>query len=307
MDYLFGPVPSRRLGRSLGVDLIPFKSCPYDCIYCQLGRTRDKTTERRDWVPIEEVLAELETALHLQPDYITLSGSGEPTLCAHLEQLIGGIKSMTQIPVAVLTNGALLYLPEVRRSLLQADLVAPSLDAGSAEAFQLVNRPHSDISFEKMLGGLIDFRREFSGQYWLEVLLLAGVNTDRSQIEKLAECIKRIGPDRVQVNTVTRPGAEDNARAVPQNELEKIAAQLAPNAQIIADYMPLSEHRQCRLRGAEILNLLKRRPCSIEDIAEAFALSVVEAVKQVAELIAQGQVEQQTQNDRRYYKIASGQ
>ncbi len=169
MTYIFGPVPSRRLGRSLGVDLVPFKTCSYDCIYCQLGRTTNQTVERREWVPLDAVLAELRGKLASQPDYITLSGSGEPTLYSRLDELIDGIRAMTEVPIAVLTNGSLLWQPEVRSKLLRAHLVIPSLDAGDERTFQAIDRPHGTISFKRMLWGLIDFRREYQGQYWLEV------------------------------------------------------------------------------------------------------------------------------------------
>ena len=174
MSYVFGPVPSRRLGRSLGVDLVPFKTCSYDCIYCQLGRTSCKTVERKQWVPLDDVLAELKEKLSTRPDYITLSGSGEPTLFWRTGELIDRIKAMTDVPVAVLTNGSLLWCKDVRDQLTNADLVIPSLDAGDQSMFRAVNRPHEDISFERMLDGLIAFRKAFGGQYWLEIMLLAG-------------------------------------------------------------------------------------------------------------------------------------
>ena len=161
--YVFGPVPSRRLGRSLGVDLVPFKTCTYDCIYCQLGRTTNKTIERRQWVPMELVLEELEKKLDSRPDYITLSGSGEPTLFTPLDKLIEGIRSLTDIPVAVLTNGSLLGSAEVRHKLAGADLVIPSLDAGNEVAFRLVNRPHEALAFERLLAGLSPSAADFVG------------------------------------------------------------------------------------------------------------------------------------------------
>ena len=158
--HVFGPVPSRRLGRSLGVDLVPFKTCSYDCIYCQLGRTTKKTIERKEYAPLGEVLDEVgrKLAETARPDFITLSGSGEPTLHARLHELVAGIREMTGIPLAVLTNGSLLWDEAVRDALAGVDLVIPSLDAGTPRAFARVNRPHHGVSFEKMLGGLIDFR-----------------------------------------------------------------------------------------------------------------------------------------------------
>jgi len=158
MAYVFGPVPSRRLGRSLGVDVVPLKTCTYDCIYCQLGRTTRKTTERREWVPLEDVISELAEKLSAEPDYVTLSGSGEPTLYSRIGELIQRIKRLTDIPVAVLTNGSLLWDPGVRKDLLRADLVVPSLDAADAGMFRVVNRPHEDISFDQMLRGLKESR-----------------------------------------------------------------------------------------------------------------------------------------------------
>ncbi len=193
--YLYGPVPSRRLGRSLGIDLVPFKTCTYDCIYCQLGHTTNKTLERLSYVPVKEILNELKRKLATgeRPDYISIAGSGEPTLHSYIGELIGMIKNMTNIPVAVLTNGSLLYLPEVRAALMQADLVIPSLDAGDEKMFQYVNRPHPDISFDNMVNGLIAFTRDFPGQVWLEVLLISGVTSMAADVKKIATLAKKIG------------------------------------------------------------------------------------------------------------------
>ena len=177
--HVFGPVPSRRLGRSLGVDLVPLKVCSYDCIYCQLGRTTCKTVGRKEWVSMDAVLDELKRKLACRPDYITLSGSGEPTLHSRLGEIIEHIQAMTKVPVAVLTNGSWLWQRGVREALTLADVVMPSLDAGDELLFQAVNRPHPEITFEKLVSGLEQFRREFSGQYWPEVLLLAAVRTAR--------------------------------------------------------------------------------------------------------------------------------
>ena len=234
-EYIFGPVPSRRLGRSLGVDLVPFKTCTYDCIYCQLGRTTNKTMQRKEWVPIDIVINQLKAKLSSKPDYITLSGSGEPTLFSRLEELISKTKGIADIPVAVLTNGSLLWLPEVRNALKAADMVVPSLDAGSSQIFQYVNRPHPDITFSKMLQGLVEFRKDYGGQYWLEVFLLAGVTTPEMEINRLKTCINAIQPDKVHVNTVTRPPAEGFAEPVPKKQLETIAKKLYEKAEVIAN------------------------------------------------------------------------
>ena len=301
-EYIFGPVPSRRLGRSLGVDLVPFKTCSYDCIYCQLGRTTNKTIQRKEWVPIDIVTEQLKKKLDSKPDYITLSGSGEPTLFSRLEDLIFKIKDITDIPVAVLTNGSLLWLPEVRNALKSADLVVPSLDAGSSQIFQYVNRPHSNITFSKMLDGLVTFRDEYSGKYWLEIFLLAGVTTPETEINRLKTCISSIRPDKVQVNTVTRPPAEGFAEPVPQKQLQIITEKLYEKAEVIADYSNVHKQQDFSAQRQDVLTLLKRRPCSIGDIAAGLGLHRNEVVKYVEELSLVGKIEAKPQNQQLYYK-----
>jgi len=301
-QHVFGPVPSRRLGRSLGVDLVPFKTCSYDCIYCQLGRTTNKTTERQEWVQLDEVLAELRDKLSTRPDYITLSGSGEPTLFSRTGELIDAIKGMTEVPVAVLTNGSLLWQPEVRRELRAADLVVPSLDAGDEMRYRHINRPCESISFEKMLEGLILFRSEFSGAYWLEVFLLAGYTAIEAEVGKLAECVKRIRPDRVQLNTVTRPPADAFAEAVAPEAMARLAALFTPPAEVIADYRGVHGQSDFAAGREEILNMLRRRPCSVEDVAHGLGLHINEVIKHVEELNAQGLVEPSLSGGILYYR-----
>jgi wyosine [tRNA(Phe)-imidazoG37] synthetase (radical SAM superfamily) len=167
--YLYGPVPSRRLGRSLGVDIVPFKLCTLDCVYCQLGKTTKKTLQRGDFLPVEAVLAELKSRLAdgLEADFITIGGSGEPTLHSRLGALIDGIKKLTSIPVAVLTNGTLLYKKDVRADCAKADVVLPSLDAADEQTFRRINRPRSGLTVEQLISGLCAFRSEFTGQIWL--------------------------------------------------------------------------------------------------------------------------------------------
>jgi len=301
-EYIYGPVPSRRLGRSLGVDVVPFKICTYDCIYCQLGRTANKTTQRSEWTPPETIIKQLKSKLYTKPDYITISGSGEPTLFSRLEDLISRIKDITDIPIAVLTNGSLLWLPEVRKALKSADMVVPSLDAGSSRIFQYVNRPHQDITFSKMLQGLVEFRKDYSGQYWLEVFLLAGVTTPEMEIKRLKTCINAIQPDKVQVNTVTRPPAEGFAEPVPQKQLQTITEKLYEKAEVIADYSNVHKQQDFSAHREDVLTLLKRRPCSVEDIAAGLSLHRNEVVKYVEELSSEGKIEAKPQNQQLYYK-----
>ncbi len=302
MRHVFGPVPSRRLGRSLGIDVVPFKTCSYDCIYCQLGRTTCKTTERRAWVGWEPLLDELKQSLDTRPDYITFSGSGEPTLHAGLGMLIERIKSMTSIPVAVLTNGSLLWRADVRQDLLQADLVIPSLDVGDELRFRCINRPHESLSFERVLEGLIAFKQEFTGQYWLEVFLLGGYTSVPAEAARIAECVQRIRPDRVQLNTVTRPGAETFAEAVPAQRLTALAGLFQPQAEVIVDLTPAAAEPLHQSTVDDILNTLRRRPCRIEDLVAAHGLHRNEALKDLDVLMGSGAVECAVTESGLYYR-----
>ena len=205
-------------------------------------------------------------------------------------------------PVAVLTNGSLLWLPEVRKALKSADMVVPSLDAGSSQIFQYVNRPHSNITFSKMLDGLVKFRDEYNGKYWLEVFLLAGVTTPEMEINRLKTCINSIRPDKVQVNTVTRPPAEGFAEPVPQKQLQTITKKLYKKAEVIADYSNVHKQQDFSVRREDVLTLLKRRPCSVEDVAAGLGLHRNEVVKYVEELSAEGKIEAKPQNQQLYYK-----
>ncbi len=301
MSCIFGPVPSRRLGRSLGVDTIPLKTCSFDCVYCQIGRTTNKTTERQEYIPLQQILDELKTRLADRPDYITLSGSGEPTLYSRLEELITGIKSMTDIPVAVLTNGSLLWKPDVRREILGADLVVPSLDGSNARHLEKVNRPCPEITFERLLEGLIAFRKEFKGQYWLEVFLIEGINASNEDINEIADCVRRINPDHVQLNTVTRPPAESWARSVSKQRLEEIAPMFDPPAEVIADFKSIHEQEEYKVGQNEVFTLLQRRPCSVEDISGGLGMHRNEVVKYVEHLLEENKIRKIERDENTYY------
>ena len=301
---VFGPVPSRRLGRSLGVDLVPFKTCTYDCVYCQLGKTTCKTLERREWVALDDVLEQLKSKLSAEPDYVTLSGSGEPTLYSRLDELIDQIKKMTKVPVAVLTNGSLLWREDVRRQLMEADLVVPSLDAGDEKMFRRVNRPHAAISFEEMLGGLIDFHREFRGKYWLEVFVLAGQTALPEEFAKIARHVSSIQPDRIQLNTVSRPPAEECAVGASHQCLADLAASLPLPAEVIADFRGVHRQTEFAAGREEVLQLLRRRPCSIADIADGLNMHRNEAIKYVEELSAENVLEQSLVGEKLHYQVA---
>lgn len=288
--YTYGPVPSRRLGLSLGVDIVPPKVCTLDCVYCQLGRTTRKSTTREDYVDIEAVLAELSRRLQVgvKADYVTIGGSGEPTLNARLGDLIDGIRRLTDIPIAILTNGTLLYRQDVRAECAKADVVIPSLDAGDAATFEAVNRPDRGITIEKLVSGLEQFREEFRGRIWLEVFLISGVNTDAGQIEKIKKLIERIRPDKVHLNTAVRPPAEPDVQAVPRETLDAIARRIGGNCEVISGAPAgLSERHDVRAE-ADVLSMLKRRPCSVEDIAAGLGMVRNEVVKHLARLQESG-------------------
>jgi len=303
-DHVFGPVASRRLGRSLGVDLVPFKTCTYDCIYCQLGRTTCKTLERREWVPLGDLLEELGTKLATKPDYITLSGSGEPTLFSRIGVLVDGIKAMTDVPVAILTNGSLLWQEEVRTQLMNADLIVPSLDAANQEMHRAVNRPHEGISFENVLEGLIDLRREFRGQYWLEIFLLAGHTAIDAEVAGLVKCVDLIKPDRVQLNTVARPPAESYAVGASHDRMLRLASMFSPPAEVISHVQAMYQQPEFPAGLEDVLKMLRRRPCSIDDIANGLGINRAQAVKYVEELNLEKLIEQTTSEGRLYYRVA---
>jgi len=307
-QYVYGPVPSRRLGRSLGIDLVPHKTCTYDCVYCQLGRTTTKTTERKEYVKIDDVVAELGRKLteSAKPNYISLAGSGEPTLNLGIGRLIEKIKGMTDIPVAVLTNGSLLWQPEVRDALMGADLVLPSLDAADGDIFRYVNRPHDAIAFAQMVGGIDDFIRTFTGNVWLEVFLLAGVTAIQAQVEKFAALAGTLRPARVQLNTVYRPPAEDFAEAVSVEQLRSFKNYFTGDVEIIVDHPP-GPSSSAETTGAEddIMALLRRRPCTLQDVAAGLALSPMSVMKELSNLCRQGKVENVTRRGHIFYKVTA--
>ena len=300
-------MPSRRLGRSLGIDIVPLKHCTLDCVYCQLGRTTQKTIERRDYVPVEAVLAELRDTLKkgLKADFITISGSGEPTLNSRLGDLIDGIKKITDIPVAIMTNGTLLYREDVRADCAKADLVVPSLDAGDEAAFQKVNRPYRDISIEKLVDGLVTFRKEFPGRIWLEVFLVEGLNTDIAEIDRIKGLIKRIRPDKVQLNTAVRPTADPAIKKVDAEKLEIIARQIGDGCEVVADLPPRHSDKLMHSTAEDILSMLKRRPCSLNDISSGLGIPPNEALKHITELQHRGLIDSEVKNDRTFFKASS--
>lgn len=315
--YFYGPVPSRRLGRSFGVDIVPFKVCTLDCIYCQLGKTTEKTIERKPYIPIEPVIDELKEALQkgLETDFITIAGSGEPTLNSGLGEIIKTIKKITDIPIALVTNGTLFYRADVRAECVRADVVLPSLDACDEHTFRKINRPHSDISIEKLISGLCSFRDEFAGRIWLEVFLVDTINTNPEQIAKIRSIIRRICPDKVQLNTAVRPTAETNLKKLNAEKLRSISEQLGDNCEIISDFSDIQSgdrqdgssklHLEMEGKTETLFSMLKRRPCSLDDICSAMRIVPNEALKYVTILNQKGVIDTEQRTGTTFYKVKS--
>jgi wyosine [tRNA(Phe)-imidazoG37] synthetase (radical SAM superfamily) len=291
-NTIFGPVPSRRLGFSLGIDLVPYKVCSLDCVYCQIDQTTEKSLTRKDYVCIDTILDQLKTRLTegVHADVISLTGSGEPTLNSGLGQLIDGIRELTSIPIAIITNSTLLNDPDVRGQCGKADIVLPSLDAVLPEAYLKVNRPHEMLDAESLIEGLVKFRDEFSGKLWLEIFLIEGLNTDTNHLLALKQAIGRIAPDRVQLNTAVRPTADSGITRLSPERMLSIAGQLGPQCEIIADFSKAPTTAEETIGVEHILNLVDRHPSSMSDICACLGLSLSRAENLVTALSDLSQV-----------------
>ncbi len=303
MKHVFGPVASRRLGRSLGIDVVPYKTCTFDCVYCQLGRTTCQTIEPRAWFSVEEILADVRSALDTGPDYVTIGGSGEPTLYADLGTLIAELKRLTTTPVAVLTNGSLLWRRGVREALQQADVVIPSLDAGDEVAFLVVNRPHEALSAEQVWQGLVEFRRGYRGACWLEVFLIDGPSNAEPRLGRLIERASQLGADRVQLNTATRPPAESWVVPASPERLAEIALAFTPPAEVIGPYPASASPALGRVTRETVLGLLQRRPCTLADIAAGLEAHRHEVIKILDGLMADRQVQTEMVGEQACFRL----
>ena len=308
--YLYGPVPSRRLGRSLGIDLVPHKICTYDCIYCQIGNTTEKTVVRKEYVPVGEILEEVGHFLKegtSSIDHLSLAGSGEPTLHSKIRSIIEGLKKITLIPVAVITNGFLLWEPEVREDLLQADIVLPSLDAVSQEVFVRINRPRPGFSIEKVIKGMVEFRKLYKGQIWLEILFCKDVNDSKEELLRMKKVVARIQPDRIHLNTVIRPPSEKWATPLNQKEMEEIRVSFGEKASIISEF---DRHPSSLLEKdmkEEILKILKRRPLSRSDLSKGMGIPQNELDKFIKSLVQERKIQARSFDDSVYYEIGENQ
>ncbi len=301
---VYGPVPSRRFGLSLGVDLVPYKTCCYDCLYCQLGKTTELTVTRQDFVSREEVLADIRQALSSgpRPDVITLAGSGEPTLYASLGKLVEGIHFTCDIPVLLLTNGALLYHDEVAAEVLTLDILAPSLDAGDQETFELINRPHPDITFEKMLTGVRQVIGKFEGRLPLEVMLAQGVNDSDESVHRIATVLDDLRTDSVDLNTPVRPPPDRKVSACSKKRLEAARAAFGSRARIVAAYS--GRQAECAESVQDqrlIIEMISRRPCTVEDISSSLGIPSNLVIKFLDQAVGNCQVLEHSDGQKNFY------
>lgn len=296
MKYVFGPVPSRRLGRSLGIDPIPMKTCNWNCVYCQLGRSTPVINDRRDYAPVDDMLAEFETVLAQHKpgdiDWVSIVGSGESLLHAHIGALVTGIKDRTDLPVAMFTNGALLSIPEVRTAILGVDAVMPSIDAGSSEMFKKVDRPHPGISFEAYVGGLVAFRQEYEGKFWPEVMLIKDLNDTEEALKDIAGVLRRLSPDIVHINVPSRPPAETWIEPPSDDGLLRALAILGDTANVVH---PAAV--ELDLAGFDsvvdaVIDIVARHPTREDEIKKALAnWSAGQVEDALSELVDTGRVQ----------------
>jgi wyosine [tRNA(Phe)-imidazoG37] synthetase (radical SAM superfamily) len=318
MRYLFGPVYSRRLGHSLGIDLLPPKICTLNCVYCEVGVTTDLTCERKEYVPTEDILREIDEVLASgaggRPiDVFTLTAMGEPTLHTGIGKIIAHIKARTDKPVAVLTNGTLFFDPQVRADLADADIVIPSLDAARQESFDRVNQPAAAVNLEQVVEGLALFSREFRGEVWLEILLVREVNDSLEDLKSLQQAVRKINPARIQLNTVARPPMDGRARPVTRDKMEQAAALLADGyggrVEILVDFQTMENKKEERGRQTraniveEIAAMLQRRPCPLPEIDRALHIQDLELTGECVQMLVEaGRIEKIVHADKEFYQ-----
>ena len=303
MSHLFGPVPSRRLGLSLGVDLVPPKTCTFDCVYCEVGPTTHLTCRRRPH-RVAGIIRELEDYLASLPgplDYLTMAGSGEPTLNQGIREIIAAVKNLTSTPVAILTNGSLFHLPEVRAEAALADVILPSLDAGREETFRRINRPHPGLSLDLVVSGLMSLRREFAGQILLEVVLLKGINDQPEELAALKGLLRELRPDKVQLNTAVRPVADQSARALSQEEMEAAADFLGDGAEVVAAARRTSPER-LSVQDRDLIEMLARRPMTAIDLAQALGFPLAQVREHLGRLAKSGLIRRDVHEDQDFYR-----
>lgn len=285
--YLFGPVPSRRLGVSLGVDLVESKTCNFNCVYCECGEAKPLESTRKEYVNIDQVVLELKDYLTQgkKLDYITFSGSGEPTLNSGIGRLVEEIKSITDTKICLITNSSTFTDPSIYSELKNIDVIMPSLDAVFEESFLKIDRPHAGIKLDKIIEGLVEFRKNYRGFIWLEIFMLEGINDTEKELKEFVEVIKKIGADKVQLNTLDRPAPVAWVEAMPMERLEEIKEYFEGNGietEVIKKYKSKKEYKNYSANYEKlILNMLEKRPCTLDDLEEITEISTEELGKYI--------------------------
>jgi wyosine [tRNA(Phe)-imidazoG37] synthetase (radical SAM superfamily) len=303
--YVFGPVPSRRLGRSLGVDLIPFKYCSYNCVYCQLGRTPQHAIDRQEYVPMDTLVEQIKDALASgpKPDYITLAGSGEPTLYSRIGELIDRIHAMTDVPVDIITNGSTLWMDEVFNAVVKAELIIPTLTASDATTFEKINRPSVEVTFDRLIAGLDHLAKVCPQKVWLEVFIVNNINDDPRQVQQIAELTNRFKYARVQLNTAVRPPAEHEVEPVSKQKLEELAKLFTPEAEIIAEFPKSKSVGQTYVSSETILEMIIRHPCTLDDIVNGLGADRNQAAGAIEQLLKENKILSEKRQDKDYYYV----
>ena len=302
--YVFGPVPSRRLGFSLGVDTIRSKYCSFDCIYCQIGKTTFLEVERRRFFDPDEITEEVIRRVSevSRVDFVTFSGSGEPTLNSDLGYMIREIKKKTRVPIAVITNGSLLFREDVRGDLMDADVVLPSLDAASDDIFHYINRPHALIELPVIIEGLRQFRNIYKGELWLEIMMIKGVNDDPEELAEFKKILDYVGADKIQLNTVTRPPSEENAGAMDASALEGVCRFFGNRCEVVSAFDKSAECTEDDADWEEnVLGIIERRSMSLEDIVKVTGVPYLKAKSRLSSLERKGAVKGYYFGDNLYF------
>ena len=305
MTYVFGPVASRRLGYSLGVEVIPSKTCSYSCIYCQVGQTSQYSDQRAQYVPTVEVFSELEQKLPLEGlHYVTFSGAGEPTLHEDLGKIITKVKSLTDTPVCVITNSSLIWRKDVQRDLRLADVVIPSLDTVDPRTFIKLNQPTTSIKLDKIIRGLKKFRQTYKGKMWLEIMLVKGFNDSIEEVALLKETIDQIGPDRVDLNTVVRPPHSPLALPIDEQDMKRIAGLFGDIAHVIGGFDKTGHSAPGTDLDKEVFELVRRRGITLSDLVTGFGLHREVAMDILYRLSQEGKIKKVTFGGKSYYREA---
>lgn len=307
--HLFGPVRSRRLGRSLGIDLVPFKVCTFDCPYCQVGATTSKTVDRREYAPVDEVLNEFDRWMVTdgQADHITLAGAGEPTLHSRFGEVIEEVGRRVRIRRVLLSNGSLFHLPDVRAAAARADVVKGTLGAWDQASFEAVHRPHASLAFATFFDGLKAMRAGFEGEFWLEVFVVPGINDAPVQMDRLADLAREVHPDRIHLNTAVRPPQDGSLKAVAPERLAELAVRFEPVAEVTASTgaAPANGAQGVRQDSAaldhRVLALVRRHPCTVDDLAVALSCGVPEAAQAVKRLTVERLLREDRRAGTRFY------